>query len=75
MTKTCHWCSIACEITAADFAFYDKVLPVFNGKKYPIPPPNLCPACREKRRLVLRNERTLYGDTCDLCHKEIISHY
>jgi hypothetical protein len=41
-------CQISFDITPDDLAFYDKVSPVFNGKKELIPPPTLCPECREK---------------------------
>lgn len=73
LIKTCRWCQQNFEITAEDVVFYEKVSPVFDGKKYLIPPPTLCPPCREKRRLVFRNERVLYPDICDRCGKEILS--
>jgi hypothetical protein len=55
--------------------FYDKISPIFGGKKYSIPSPTLCPEEREKRRLMFRNERKLYKRKCDLSGKEIISVY
>jgi hypothetical protein len=40
-----------------------------------VPPPTWCPECRMKRKLIWRNERTLYKRTCDLCGKSIITMY
>jgi hypothetical protein len=55
MRRVCNQCSAGFEITDADLAFYDKMSPVFAGKKEPIPPPTLCPDCRLQRRLAFRN--------------------
>ena len=70
-----HWCKQGFEITSEDMAFYEKVSPVFGGKKELIPPPTLCPDCRQQRRLCWRNERHLYHRTCDATGKMIISNY
>jgi hypothetical protein len=40
-----------------------------------IPPPTLCPDCRQQRRLSFRNERKLYKRKCDATGKDIISIY
>ncbi len=55
--------------------FYEKVSPVFGGKKYQIPPPTLCADCRRKRRLSWRNEGKLYKNTCSISWQEIVSIY
>jgi hypothetical protein len=60
MQQSCLQCQLAFDSTSDDLAFYDKVSPVFNGKKELIPPPRLCPECRMRRRLAWRNERTLH---------------
>ena len=73
MQKSCRQCAIKFEITDDDLKFYDKISPMFAGKKYLVPPPTLCPECRQQRRLVFRNERTLYHRKCDLSGKQIIS--
>ncbi|MDD3793951.1 MAG: hypothetical protein PHI37_04005 [Candidatus Gracilibacteria bacterium] len=74
-TKTCKHCNSSFEITDKDLEFYEKVSPVFSGKKYLIPSPNLCPDCRQQRRLSFRNERKLYKRKCDATGKDIISIY
>ena len=68
-------CSQAFEVTDADREFYNDIAPTFNGKKYPIPEPAECPACRMQRRLNFRNFFHLYHRTCDLSGKRIISMY
>ncbi|MFH0851175.1 MAG: hypothetical protein V1876_00295 [Candidatus Peregrinibacteria bacterium] len=77
MQRTCRnpWCKQPFEITEEDSAFYEKVSPVFNGKKELIPPPTLCPECRQQRRLSFRNERKLYHRTCDMTGKPVLSIY
>lgn len=62
-------------ITDRDLEFYDRVSPVFAGKKEPIPAPRLCPDCRRQRRLAFRNEHKLYKRKCDLTGKDIVSVY
>lgn len=66
MSKQCKQCQKQFNIDAKDQEFYQRIK---------VPEPTLCPDCRSQRRLVLRNERTLYPDTCDLCGKKIISLY
>lgn len=75
MNRTCTHCSASFEITDEDLAFYDKVSPVFNGKKEQVPPPTVCPACRQQRRAARRNERNLYHRKSDLSGKQMISIY
>jgi hypothetical protein len=75
MQQICRQCSTAFDITDADLAFYEKVSPVFAGKKELIPPPTLCPECRKIQRGAMRNERSLYRRICDKTGKSIISFY
>ena len=49
-----------------DFSFYEKIQ---------VPPPTFCSECRMIRRMVWRNERTLYRRTCSKCEKIVISVY
>lgn len=65
------WCSQPFEVTPDDLAFYEKVSPVFNGKKELIPPPTRCPECRRQRKLVWRNERSFYQRPCGACGRRI----
>jgi hypothetical protein len=52
-------------IYQSDVDFYEKISPTFNGKKYAVQTPTLCPEERQRRRLMFRNERKLYKRTCD----------
>ncbi|MDD2870807.1 MAG: hypothetical protein PHS49_02355 [Candidatus Gracilibacteria bacterium] len=74
-TKNCKHCNISFDITDKDLEFYEKVSLIFEGVKYKIPTPSLCPACRHQRRLSFRNERKLYKRLCDATGKQIISIY
>ncbi len=71
--RTCKSCTTPFVVTPDDLEFYDKVSPVFAGRKYLIPPPTLCRDCRLQRRIAWRNERALYQRTCGLCGKSIVS--
>ena len=73
--KTCKQCDQSFIIEEEDLEFYNKISPTFNGEKYQIPVPTLCPNCRQQRRLSFRNERNLYNRKCDLTGKQIISIY
>ncbi len=73
--KKCRQCSTPFPITDKDMEFYSKVSPSFGGKKYFLPPPTLCPDCRQQRRLSFRNERKLYKRKCDATGKDIVSIY
>ncbi len=73
MNRTCVQCSAAFQITPDDLAFYDKVSPVFGGKKYAVPPPTLCPDCRLQRRLSHNNESKLFRRTSSKSGKSIVS--
>ncbi len=72
-TRTCRQCRASFSITDRDMGFYVKVSPVIAGKKEIIPPPTLCPECRQQRRLAFRNERSLYHRKCDITDADIIS--
>lgn len=75
MEQSCMQCSAAFEITHDDLAFYEKVSPIFNGKKELIPPPTLCPQCRQQRRLCFRNQIYVYSRTSSKTGKNIFSMY
>ncbi len=65
-TKNCQACKKDFTIEGEDFDFY---------KKINVPPPTFCWRCRLARRLIWRNERSLYRRKCDLCQKNVISMY
>lgn len=71
--RTCRvsWKEFA--IFQSDIDYLKKLSPVFNGKKYEIPLPTLCPEERQRQQLLFKNERNLYQSTCDLSGKKIIS--
>ena len=73
MQQTCTNCSAAFEITDGDLEFYDAISPTFAEKKYPLPPPEMCPACRYQQRLTWRNERSLHRQICDATGESIVS--
>jgi hypothetical protein len=67
MTKEiCKTCNKEFIIRDEDLVFYEQMKTV---------PPVDCPDCRMARRLVFRNERTLYKRKCDLCKKDMIALY
>jgi hypothetical protein len=73
--KICRQCEISFEVTESDYLFLDKVSPTFDNQKFQIPPPTLCPNCRQQRRLSFRNERNIYRRKCDASGKDIVSIY
>ncbi len=74
-TKKCRLSGKEFIVTDKDLEFYDKISPIFSGKKYSISSPTLCPDERLRRRMMHRNEITLYKRICDLTGKGIISLY
>lgn len=63
-TKQCQNCKKDFTIESEDFNFYEKIK---------VPPPTWCPECRAIRRLIWRNERSLYHNICAFSKKPIIS--
>ena len=62
-------------IAPEDLAFYDKLSPVINGKKFLIPPPTLSPNARLRRRLTYRNQIHVFRRLSSTTGKEIFSMY
>jgi len=62
----CQNCKVSFVIEPEDFKFYEKV---------DVPPPTFCFECRLQRKMVRRNERSLYKRKCSLCGSNIISMY
>lgn len=65
-TQICKTCQKEFLIREEDLIFYDQVKTA---------PPLYCPECRMARRLLFRNERTLYKRACDLCKKDMVTLY
>ncbi|MDD4628226.1 MAG: hypothetical protein PHE68_02410 [Candidatus Peribacteraceae bacterium] len=74
-SSLCRQSGIPFEIRDADLAFFEKISPVYAGRKVMIPPPTLSPSERERRRLAFRNERKLFRRKSDLNSKDIISFF
>jgi hypothetical protein len=62
--RTCQNCKAKFPVTSDDHGFYEKM---------DVPLPTLCPDCRYQRRLMDRNEWSLYRRKCDGTGKSIIS--
>ncbi len=62
--KLCQNCKKDFTIEPQDFDFYEKMK---------VPAPTFCPECRFQRRIMFRNERTLYKRKCDLCGKDVVT--
>lgn len=64
--RTCQNCKKDFTIEPDDFGFYEKIK---------VPPPTFCSECRLRRRIIWRNERSLYKNNCLFCKKSILSIY
>lgn len=64
--KNCQDCKEDFFVEIDDISFYEKM---------EVPHPTFCPKCRFVRRLIWKNERSLYKRNCDMCKKDIISMY
>ena len=65
-SRICRICRKNFKITDEDFVFY---------KKFEVPEPKRCPACRLMRRLAERNTHNLYWRKCDLTGEKTLSWY
>lgn len=72
---TCVACKNNFDITTEDKAFYEKMAPVFGGKKYPLPEPKKCPDCRLTQRVVYRNEQYFYNNKSSFSGDPLIALY
>ncbi|MCP6719892.1 MAG: hypothetical protein KJI72_01015 [Patescibacteria group bacterium] len=66
VSSTCQSCRTSFVIEPDDFAFYEKIS---------VPPPKNCPQCRQRRRILFRNFKTLYKRKSDKSGKSVISMY
>jgi hypothetical protein len=65
-TKTCQNCKTSFTIEPDDFSFYEKM---------GVPAPTWCPECRQTRRVLFRNFKTLYKRPSSKSGKMIVSMY
>jgi len=65
-TKQCQNCKKDFIIEPDDFVFYEKMK---------VPPPEICPLCRQKLRTTFRNFKTLYKRPCSKSGELIVSAY
>ncbi|MDA2921923.1 hypothetical protein MYX07_01515 [Patescibacteria group bacterium AH-259-L07] len=65
-TKNCQNCKQQFVIEPDDFNFYEKIK---------VPVPKNCPRCRQQRRILFRNFKTLYKRNSDKSGKSVISMY
>ena len=75
MNKKCSQCDVGFEFSDEDLLYLERISPVYGDKKYTIPNPELCPDCRQHRRIAWRNERSLYRRKCSSSGKPIIAMY
>jgi len=64
--KICQNCKREFVVEPEDFNFYEKIQ---------VPAPTLCPWCRQQRRMLFRNFKTLYKRNSDRSGQSIISMY
>jgi len=62
--KQCQNCKQDFTIESEDFAFYEKIQ---------VPAPTFCPECRMVRRMMVRNEHTLYKRKCDMTGQDMVT--
>lgn len=74
-TKKCRISGQEFFVTDKDLEFYDKISPVFAGKKYAIPSPNLCPDERMRQMMCFINQRHLYKIKSCFSDQEIVSNF
>ncbi len=75
MQRTCKHCSSTFDVTNDDLRFLKDLSPMIGGKVQELPPPTLCPDCRQQRRCAQANQLNLYERTCDLTGAMMISNY
>ena len=73
--QSCAQCHGEFAVSEKAVSLLEKVSPGFAGVTIPIPPPVLCPACREGSRLAFRNEWKMYRRQCDATGKSLVSIY
>lgn len=62
-------------MTEEEKEFLDRISPVINGKKFPLPEPDRCPDCRLQQRNIHRNEQYMYRNKSAKTGEPLISMY
>ena len=73
--KVCRQCNSKFVVTDEDRLFLNKISPEFDGNKYILPSPTLCPECRMRHLFSFRSEWKLYNRKCDLTGKDMVSFF
>jgi hypothetical protein len=73
--QTCSACQSQFTITPEEIKFIDKISPIFEGKKFPIPAPAICPDCRLRTRTAHRNEQYMYMNKSANTGESLLSLY
>lgn len=71
--KSCKICNATFPIYEWDKKLLDKISPKIWDEKFLLPTPDECPVCRQKQRLLFRNENTLYKVKSSVSWKPLIS--
>ena len=75
MKRTCRISARTFEVSQEELALLERLSPVINGRRYPLPAPDVCPDERKRLRLAFRNERNLFRRRCDATGAQIFSAY
>src|SRR5688572_23085936 len=75
MEKICSICRRNFEVREDEVVFLQNISPVFTGVRSDIPARTRSPDSRCQRRLLFRNDLTLYHRKSDLTGKQIVSIY
>lgn len=73
MEMICKQCALGFLLDPQDLEFYKKISPKFGSITFEMPLPSLCPDCRNRRRMMFRNDRTFYKRKCDLSGQQFVS--
>jgi len=71
--KTCKICNATFPIFEWDRKLLNKISPKIWDEKILLPTPDECPTCRQKQRLLFRNENSLYKVKSAVSWKPLIS--
>ena len=73
--KTCKISGEPFAVFQSDLDFYDKVSPVFDGKKFQFPVPDIRPEERQRVKLAHVNQINLFKTKCNVTGDAIISNH